>query len=145
MREKPILCIDFDGVIHTYDQGWQGGRIYGDVVDGFFEWAERAVTRFQLFIYSSRCKDEALRAAMRNWLTRRLAEWVDATGRDRSAPPPIVFTFAHEKPAAFLTIDDRAVRFDGRWEAPELDPETLADFRPWNVRAKIDADEVANV
>lgn len=35
-----------------------------------------------------------------------------------------------EKPAAFVTIDDRALTFDGTW--PDI--EKLLSFSPWNRR-----------
>ena len=35
-----------------------------------------------------------------------------------------------EKPAAFVTIDDRALTFDGTW--PDI--EALKQFQPWNKR-----------
>ena len=38
----PILCLDFDGVIHDYRQGWKGGALYGHVTAGFYAWAEDA-------------------------------------------------------------------------------------------------------
>ena len=123
---KPILCIDFDGVIHSYERGWQGGEIYGDIVPGFFHWATHANQRFKLVIYSSRSTTEEGIEAMRAWLDKKMnhdgALYQHLTMDD--------FEFAHEKPPAFLTIDDRAICFKGDWSG--LDPDDLRNFKPWN-------------
>jgi hypothetical protein len=42
--------------------------------------------------------------------------------------------FPEQKPAAFLTIDDRAVTFDGKWDGIDMDPLTLLSFKPWNAK-----------
>jgi hypothetical protein len=127
---KPILCIDFDGVIHDYMEGWKDGEIYGDVVQGFFDWAEQAEKLFTLVIYSSRSLDPNNSIAMGQWIDKKRQEWL--TARSLVAPGPS-FLYAHSKPAAFVTIDDRGVTFKGDWSAPELQPETLRAFKPWNV------------
>lgn len=123
--KKPILCIDFDGVIHQYRKGWQDGTIYDDVTPGFFEWAEAAAEHFELTIYSSRSKDPEQITAMQFWLAAQRKKWVEGNGA-----PSAGFTleFASEKPPAFLTIDDRAIAFTGTW--PSI--EDLRTFKPWN-------------
>lgn len=127
---KPTLCIDFDGVIHSYEKGWQNGVIYGTVTQGFFEWVEKARHLFKLVIYSSRSKDENGVIAMSLWLHEQRNAWIKAGG-ERHPAEPLEIEFAHEKPAAFLTIDDRAVVFQGDWEL--LEPRQLRNFKPWNV------------
>ena len=131
---KPTICVDFDGVIHSYEKGWCGGEIYGTVVPGFFEWVERVRDRVKIVIYSSRSKDSAGVTDMAFWLHQQRNAWIKAGGQ-RDPVNPLEIEFAHEKPAAWLTIDDRAIRFDGKWDAPELSPEAILAFRPWNATA----------
>lgn len=116
-QNLPILCLDFDGVIHDYREGWKGGVIYGDVTPGFWEWAIEAQKHFKLVVYSSRSKDGV--GAMHDWLVAQ--GWPDV----------VDIEFAHEKPPAFLTIDDRALTFRGKWSA--FDPAELCNFKPWMV------------
>ena len=128
-KSKPIICVDFDGVIHDYKKGWQNGEIYGDVVPGFFEWYFSPVSKyFDIQIYSSRSKDPVMLHKMEEWLRYQYISW-----HQNYQYKPFPFTFAHEKPPAFLTIDDRAICFKGDWGASELSVEALKTFKPWNI------------
>lgn len=124
MKGRPIICVDFDGVIHSYEDGWKDGEIYGTVTEGFYPWLTKADKWFHIVIYSSRSSTPEGIAAMAEFLAR-------------NAPPDMpmpAIGFADKKPPAFLTIDDRCVRFDGSWE--ELDPVVLRGFKPWMTRNK---------
>lgn len=135
---KPILCVDFDGVVHSYTSGWKGATIIPDPpVPGALKWLWKATEWFDVQIYSSRSKDPEARVAMWAWMVKHSAD-VFGPGHpmsndDEEAAYPI--TFAYEKPAAFLTIDDRAYCFDGDWS--ELDPADLTQFKPWNKRPPV--------
>jgi hypothetical protein len=127
---KPILCVDFDGVIHSYSSGWKGeDNIPDPPVPGALKWLLRACEVFHVCIYSSRSKSPAGRAAMARWLEIHAPHQLDF---EDSARLMSAIEFSCEKPAAFLTIDDRAICFDGDWSA--LDPFKLAEFKPWNKR-----------
>jgi hypothetical protein len=129
--KKPILCIDFDGVIHSYEKGWQDGSIYGTITPGFWDWAIAASRFFQLVVYSSRSKDVGQIEKMKWWMAD---QWVKSPNFTAAMNPMPHFEFAHDKPPAFLTIDDRAILFDGNWSDPCLAPELLIHFKPWNAR-----------
>lgn len=136
---KPILCVDFDGVIHSYTSGWKGATVIPDPpVKGALQWLWKATEWWDVQIYSSRSKDPMAREAMQAWMLEHSRtefgpdhpmSMMDGE-RDPGFQYPI--TFAYEKPAAFLTIDDRAICFEGDWN--ELDSCDLRDFKPWNKR-----------
>ena len=120
---KPILCLDFDGVIHSYSSGWKGADVIPDApVDGALAFIMDALKEFDVQVYSSRSGQaggiNAMQAYMINrvGLTERLV--LETIG------------WPDEKPAAFITIDDRALTFEGTW--PSI--ESLKTFKPWNKR-----------
>lgn len=115
--KRPIVCLDFDGVIHWYRNGWQNGTIYDDITPGFEEWLKEACKHFRLVIYSSRSKTPEGIQAMKDWLKKQGIDYE--------------FEFSAEKPAAFVTIDDRAITFDGDWGL--LSPQHILSFKPWNI------------
>lgn len=124
----PILLLDFDGVIHNYYSGWHGPLVIMDgVTDGFFQWLEEAVRHFTVVVHSSRSKEPGAIAMMRDWLDQ---QWLDHVGERFYQMPPI--EFVSDKPAAFLSIDDRALTFTGDWN--DFHPARLREFRPWNKR-----------
>lgn len=137
-KRRPILVLDFDGVLHSYASGWQGvDQIPDRPVSGFAEFLERAVEKFAVAVHSSRSRESRGRAAMQDWLFVQLAQHFerDSEGliaaQQRATEVMCRITFPAFKPPAFITIDDRAITFNGCWPDPEL----LLEFRPWYVEA----------
>lgn len=133
---NPIVLVDFDGVIHSYTSGWQGADIIPDPpVPGAIEFLVKHLPipepicamaepykGPEVQIYSSRSSRSGGIKAMQEWLVKHgLSKYYITEG---------ILKFPKEKNAAFLTIDDRAICFDGRW------PTTveMLSFRPWNKR-----------
>lgn len=112
---KPMLALDFDGVLHGYTSGWQGTENVPDLpVAGALEFVTAAMEHFAVVIYSSRARFPEGVSAIKAWLKRH-------------GFPALPVTC--EKPPAFLSIDDRAILFTGTWP----DPQDLLQFRPWYV------------
>ena len=100
MRDtRKTLCIDFDGVIHAYSKGWQGGEIYDDLVPGTLEALRRLHVKYKLVCCTSRHNLDDVREYLLKHRILHLFE--DVTNR---------------KPAAVAYIDDRAIKFTGDWE-----------------------------
>jgi hypothetical protein len=123
---KPILVIDFDGVLHSYASGWKGVTTIPDPpVPGALDFLARAVACFDVQIFSSRSNQHRGIPAMQDWL-----KWHATRGRQEPPEWLEAIGWPTDKPAAFVTLDDRAVTFNGVW--PDL--EELAAFRTWQRR-----------
>lgn len=135
MKKNPIICVDFDGVIHSYSSGWQGADVISDdPVPGAIEWLiEHLPVPDALgmaphyegpepVIYSARSSQRGGIAAMKAWFVKHgLDEWYL---RDD------ILKFPETKPAAFLTIDDRAICFTGKFPTTA----EMMGFQTWQKR-----------
>lgn len=126
---KPILCLDFDGVIHSYTSGWKGADVIPDPpVPGALHFIVAAMEHFTVAIYSSRSGQPGGIAAMNQWLGFWSVDTEHGMPGDFDHGAWGAIIWPTEKPAAMVTIDDRAITFTGEW--PSI--ETLKNFKPWN-------------
>lgn len=158
---KPILCLDFDGVIHGYDSGWKGAAVIPDgPVPGVGAFLLKAVQHFRVAVFSSRSKHPLGRLAMKRYVRQILWDacladspamhraweatqgtpehWIPWTAYDvRDVADHILkrgIEWPWVKPPALITIDDRALTFNGDWSSPDYHPDNILAFRPWNKR-----------
>jgi hypothetical protein len=131
---KPILCLDFDGVIHSYSSGWKGADVIPDPpVPGAMRFIWDATEHFQIAIFSSRSNQPGGLKAMINWTARSFREQFPGPADRHLVEAKLhEIEWPLEKPPAFVTIDDRALCFTGNFA--DFDPETLLRFKPWNKR-----------
>src|SRR6185369_8998400 len=51
---RKTVAVDFDGVIHSYENGWQDGSIYGTPTPGALEALRKLMEDYNVFIFTSR-------------------------------------------------------------------------------------------
>ena len=112
----PTVIFDFDGVIHSYKSGWKGPDVIPDPpVEGIKEAiAEIRAAGYKVVVVSARCYLEGGMQA--------ITDYLDDYGI-------VVDGVTDEKPPAIVTVDDRAICFNGK--AGEL-LEKIKNFAPWN-------------
>ena len=127
----PILCLDFDGVLHSYRSGWKGAtKILDPPVEGAIEWLRSLLGRpvnentrlryldFRVAIYSARSRHLFGRRAIKKWLMKHNLKKSEIK----------LIDFPLMKPQLYLQIDDRALTFTGTF--PTADE--MKNFRPWH-------------
>lgn len=142
---KPIICLDFDGVIHSYTSGWLGAREIPDPpVPGAINAIINYTDDFRVHIYSSRSNHFGGRRAMKKWLKKHLLRYfynvqeIELSDRfyedhlsfideDQTRQIMRKIKWPLRKPAAMLTLDDRAIQFEGAWPSAK----TILTFKPW--------------
>lgn len=121
MNTYGTICYDFDGVVHSYKQPWQGHNVIPDEpTPGAIKHLQAMLdSEFNVAIFSVRSEEEDGRLAIRNWLVKHGMSEEEA---EKVELPT-------HKPKALLYIDDRAYLFNGEnW--PTLD--FIRMFHPWN-------------
>lgn len=145
---KPILCLDFDGVVSAYKGRWEGATVILDPpVPGAFEFMVAALPHFDVCIFSSRSHAPGGRMAMAEWLVQHgwppeQIDWLGCVGlddgpaarqraRDRAASAGDLVAdaiqFPAVKPPFSVGLDDRVLTFHGRF--PTI--EAMRAFRAW--------------
>lgn len=117
---QKALCIDFDGVISSYN-GFKGRGIFGSPVEG----AKNCLEKFRregwrLIVHTSRGEI----GLIEDYLVRERIPF-DFINYN---PDNAKFQLSDTKPVAHVYIDDRAVTFNGNWESIY---EKVSRFNPW--------------
>ncbi|MCA9126431.1 MAG: hypothetical protein KDB22_05070 [Planctomycetales bacterium] len=100
-QTRRTICLDFDGVIHSYRSGWCGIESIPDPpIHGTDRAIERLRQEYRVVVHSARCATQAGREAIENWLLKHQI---------------VVDEVCEHKPPAMVYIDDRAIRFQGDW------------------------------
>ncbi len=102
--KRPVVCVDLDGVLATYD-GWRGKGTIGEPVDGAIEFSRSLAEYADMLVYSSRVEKVADAKVIRKWLDEHGIEYADV--------------FAGKgKPVAHAYVDDRAVVCEPQKDGP---------------------------
>lgn len=128
-HEEPdgkVICIDFDGVLHDYTS-WNNGELNGPVQYASEASKCLADDGYLIIIHTTRGAEE-----VEGFLESHCIFWhlVNENPFSSQMPDP---PRNLGKPRADIYIDDRAIRFDGRW-SNTLDE--INRFSPWWKRRK---------
>lgn len=119
MAQK-TMCVDFDGTIADYSQGFQGRGVFGAPLPGVqVVFNQLRQDGWKIIIFTTRSE------------VSKLKDYFDQHGiifdeiNSNSDQPA---DSNHGKPIADVYIDDRGITFNGNWV--DMYP-LIRDFKPW--------------
>ena len=97
--EEKVIAVDFDGPVHSYNEGWCNGKIYDFPTDGAFQAIKKLHSKgYKIVIFTARDDLEPVK----KWINDHLK----VLELDH-----LEIEVTNKKPKAIMYIDDRAVRF----------------------------------
>lgn len=121
MKKKLTICIDFDGVLHDYTNGFQGEDVFGGMIPGADVGTKVLKDKGNtIIIYTTRKVTDALK----KWLGDNNISY-DYINENPDQPEGTEGC----KLIADIYIDDRGIRFRGNWD--EWFIREIAEFKPW--------------
>ena len=111
---KYTICLDFDGVVHSYISGWQGPAVIPDPPVPYVHLAINQLRKdYEVKIHSTRCGHKGGMEAIVKWLMQYNI---------------MVDGICEHKPPAIIYVDDRGLQFNGDWVQTIKD---IRNFRHW--------------
>lgn len=130
--DKKTICIDFDGVIHDYSDGWQGEDVFGQMIPNADTGTSVLKKKgWTVIIFTTRKKTDKLEA----WLKEHNISY-DYINENPAQPE-----HSSGKIIANVYLDDRGICFRGRWDSWLL--REIADFEPWQEHQKREMEQMA--
>lgn len=105
-EDKERIMIDFDGVLHSYEEGFKDGTIYGTLISGAKEAIDELKEKYEIVIFTTRASkiynDNA------DVQVKNIKEFLSKND--------VYFDkITSDKLGAKAYIDDRAIRFENNW------------------------------
>jgi hypothetical protein len=108
------VCIDFDGVIHSYTTPWKSDAIIPDPpLPGAKEFIDILRQNYVVIIFTTRARSVEGAAAVRQWLGKYGI---------------MVDDVRNQKPPAVCYVDDRALTFSGKFDVTLME---IENFKTW--------------
>ena len=130
--EKKTICIDFDGVIHDYSNGWQGEDVFGQMIPNADTGTSVLKQKgWTVIIFTTRKKTDE----HEKWLKEHNIAY-DYINENPGQPDG-----TSGKIMADVYLDDRGICFRGRWDSWLV--REILDFEPWQEQQKKEIEQLA--
>jgi hypothetical protein len=121
-KEVKIAAVDFDATIAQYD-GWKGKGVFGEPIDG----VRNALNMLRMegwiiAVNTTRSEVDQIKSYLRKYDIH--FDYVNSSPRNGEQD------LSPSKIAADVYIDDRSLRFMGKWDLEFT--RKILDFTPWN-------------